>query len=96
MTTKDKEKKKEIRKSLGVGGEIDMVKPSPRDSMNPIKNAGSNKSNVMNSTLSKNGINLTEAQLAAILSAIQNNEINLKKSNNINTFIGIFGALWSV
>ena len=80
VTTKDKEKKKEIRKSLGVGGEIDMVKPSPREN---AKNSKSTKGNLMNSTLSKNGINLTEAQLAAILNAIQNNEITIKKGKII-------------
>ncbi len=81
VTTKDKEKRKEIRKSMGVGGEIDLVKPSPRDSvMNNMKNSKINdKASLVNSTLSKNGINLTEAQLAAILSAIQSSEVKKGK-----------------
>ena len=64
-----------------MGGEIDLVKPSPRDSvMNNMKNAKiAEKASLMNSTLTKNGINLTEAQLAAILNAIQSSDV--KKGN---------------
>ena len=66
---------------MAVGGEIDMVKPSPRPNGQDSKQQNGqngNKGGNKNAFMGKNGINLSEAQLAAILNAIQNNEINIK------------------
>lgn len=62
--------KKEIRKSYEVNGEIDMVKPSPRQPGGVEKQQIGNKVSGNN----KNEIKLTQDQLIALINAIKANE----------------------
>lgn len=56
---------------MHISGEVDLVKPSPRQF---DTNKNSNKNTSINSVLNKNGINLTQEQLMSLLSAIQAND----------------------
>lgn len=70
VNTKNQLAKKEIKRSMEVSGEIDVVKRTESQ-------LGKDKSKLvsnLSSTLSKNGINLSQEQLAEILNTIQNEE----------------------
>jgi hypothetical protein len=72
LNTKDKRIKKDIRKSMEIPGEVDLVKPSPRDGAT-IKNQKINIDPKSLHSLKQKGLNLSEEQLLAILNVIQNN-----------------------
>ncbi|RNA02953.1 hypothetical protein BpHYR1_045007 [Brachionus plicatilis] len=84
VNTKDAKNKKEIKKSMGISGEVDKVKPSPRQ--NELQTE--NQLKLIYSVLNQNGVKMSQNQLAAFLEQIQKNEkgstSNLNKSTEQN------------
>ncbi|CAF0907856.1 unnamed protein product [Brachionus calyciflorus] len=74
--TKNKQAKKDIHRSMDISGEIDMVKPSPRQ-IN-VKNTEKIKS--ITNVLNQNGIKLTPDQLINLISQVQTTDTKREKS----------------
>ena len=82
VNTKDKRATKAIRDSYDISGEVDHVKPSPRNiskNTNEVqtKLAANIKKNSNNNN-SNNGLTLKPDQLLSLLSAIQSNGAQIK------------------
>ena len=71
---------------MEISGEIDQVKVSPRQQLklNLSNNKNNNNSQGLSNNMSKNGINITQEQLEAILSQINSGQLQLNNSNNNN------------
>lgn len=83
MNTKNFKAKKEIKKSMEISGEVDKVKPSPRQ--NEIQN--DNQLNLIYNVLNQNGVKLSQNQIYSLLAQIQKNDKDSK--NNIDETINI-------
>jgi hypothetical protein len=71
---------------MEISGEIDQVKVSPRQQLklNLSNNKNANNSQGLNNNMSKNGINITQEQLEAILGQINSGQLQLNNNNNNN------------
>jgi hypothetical protein len=75
---------------MGISGEVDLVKPTTnsknlsnsKSKQYQSQNGSEHSLNMINSTLGKNGINITQEQLEAILNSINSNDNKLNNRNN--------------